>query len=178
MCPCNVFPSNSISRKVKPTQTGTFGSCQLCKPSSVQSPSTAASLLSNLSLQWAGKELLPFSKAILVEEIALQEFGAGWSLVWVNLQTLLSNQRQQEEKNTPGIKQRLWHVWGKDPCSDPFGPVGLDWSPGILEASPLCQPKQLLAAWGAERRALQQPCAQLPEVKDGETEKHSQETPS
>lgn len=37
----------------------------------------------------------PFSKAVTGEEIVLQELGTGWSLVWVNLQTPLSNQGQR-----------------------------------------------------------------------------------
>jgi len=46
----------------------------------------------------------PFSKSILVKEIALQEFSTGWSFVWVNLQTLLLNQRKQQKVE---MKQRL-----------------------------------------------------------------------
>ena len=48
----------------------------------------------------------PFSKSILVKEIALQEFSTGWSFVWVNLQTLLLNQRKQQKVE---MKQRLQH---------------------------------------------------------------------
>lgn len=66
---------------------------------------------------------LPFSKSILVKEIALQEFSAGRSFVWINLQALLSNQRKQEKASALEMKSHLSQqtslVFSSDLCGLP-----------------------------------------------------------
>lgn len=94
-CCCNAFPFNcSISRKAKTKQNPRHSAAASSANPACNLQAQLLNFLLILACFKQGMNCLPFSKSILVKEIALQEFSTGWSFVWINLQTLLSNQRK------------------------------------------------------------------------------------